>query len=216
MTKPNTALSLAVLTNLACPQSLLSRRAALPLLLVVVALSGCGNMTGIGGTSEYGCKAPDGVQCDSVAGTYANSLTNNLPSQRGRKRDMVKPNTVATFDAVRAPAPAGDGYAPQALRTDSRVMRLWVKAWEDQDHDLVDQSYVYVQVDNGHWLVQHAQAQNRAAFAPLRPPATAPSGTADKNAPTGPGTQFEPLPGPTGEPGVSAAQPVLPALPPQQ
>ena len=45
-------------------------------------VSGCASMAGVGGTSEYSCKAPEGVKCDSVSGTYYNSVENNLPSQR--------------------------------------------------------------------------------------------------------------------------------------
>ena len=50
--------------------------------IACVVASGCASMTGVGGTSEYSCKAPEGVKCDSVSGTYYNSVENNLPSQR--------------------------------------------------------------------------------------------------------------------------------------
>jgi hypothetical protein len=42
-------------------------------------------MSGLSGSSDYACKAPDGVTCDSVSGTYANAIHNNLPSQRARR-----------------------------------------------------------------------------------------------------------------------------------
>src|SRR6266550_7214731 len=62
-------------------------RIAIPLssIGVVIAgavVAGCASMAGVGGTSEYSCKAPEGVKCDSVSGTYYNSVENNLPSQR--------------------------------------------------------------------------------------------------------------------------------------
>src|SRR5256886_5911471 len=50
--------------------------------IACVLVSGCASMAGVGGTSEYSCKAPEGVKCDSVSGTYYNSVENNLPSQR--------------------------------------------------------------------------------------------------------------------------------------
>ena len=50
--------------------------------VIACAVSGCASMAGVGGTSEYSCKAPEGVKCDSVSGTYYNSVENNLPSQR--------------------------------------------------------------------------------------------------------------------------------------
>jgi len=59
------------------------------------------------------------------------------------------------------------------IRSSARILRLWFKPWEDADRDLHDQGYVYVRVDDGHWLVEHAQRQIREAYAPLRPPARA-------------------------------------------
>ncbi len=56
------------------------------------------------------------------------------------------------------------------LRSSARILRLWFKPWEDADRDLYDQGYVYVQIDGGQWLIEHAQRQIREAYAPLRPP----------------------------------------------
>jgi conjugal transfer pilus assembly protein TraV len=49
------------------------------------------------------------------------------------------------------------------------VLRLWIKPWEDADRDLNGESLVYVQVDNGRWLVDHVQRQAREPYAPIRP-----------------------------------------------
>ena len=56
------------------------------------------------------------------------------------------------------------------LRSSARILRLWFKPWEDADRDLYDQGYVYVQIDAGQWLIDHAQRQIRDAYAPIRPP----------------------------------------------
>ena len=40
---------------------------------------GCASMAGVGGSAEFGCKAPVGVQCDSVSGNYYNAVQRNLP-----------------------------------------------------------------------------------------------------------------------------------------
>lgn len=55
------------------------------------------------------------------------------------------------------------------LRAGPRVLRLWIKPWEDADRDLNGESLVYVQIDNGRWLVDHVQRQARDAYAPIRP-----------------------------------------------
>ncbi|WP_407277677.1 type IV conjugative transfer system lipoprotein TraV [Aromatoleum evansii] len=145
---------------------------------LLLPLSACMNMSGLGGDSKYACKAPEGVACESVSGTYANALHHNLPSQRARRTSAARQEESgerapqATTRAA-SPATAGDtgpDVAPSPLRSQARVLRLWIKPWEDADGDLYDQGYVYVQVDNGQWLIDHVQRQIRDAYAPLKPP----------------------------------------------
>ena len=153
----------------------------------------CMNMSGLGGDSKYACKAPEGVACDSVSGTYANALHHNLPSQRARRTSAARQEEngeQAPQMTTRAafPATAGDsgpGVAPSPLRSQARVLRLWIKPWEDADGDLYDQGYVYVQVDNGQWLIDHVQRQIRDAYAPLKPPPKSAPDTATESNPGG-------------------------------
>lgn len=165
----------------------ISRPTNFAVLAVAAALaSGCTTMAGMGGTSEYSCKAPEGVKCDSVSGTYYNSVENNLPSQRHGSRTLqeqtaTRPEPLARARSIAAAAPSAAAYASMPLRSPARVLRLWVKPWEDADGDLMDQLYVYVPVDNGRWLVDHAQRQIRDAYAPVRAArkVLAPSGDVD-------------------------------------
>ncbi|MDO9198357.1 type IV conjugative transfer system lipoprotein TraV [Rhodoferax sp.] len=151
----------------------------------MLALSGCSNLSGVGGGSKYACKAPEGVACDSVSGTYANALHNKLPSQRQQQPAETSTPTPAPSQSpstaprrtpmTAAPAVATTGtltptLGTSPLRSQSRVLRLWTKPWEDADGDLYDQGYVYVQVSTGQWLIDHVQHQIRDAYAPLRPP----------------------------------------------
>lgn len=144
-------------------------------------LAGCASITGLDGSSSYACKAPPGVQCDSVTGTYHNAVKNNLPSQRKPTAQGGEPQSSPTglqaqrdpglvTTAARAPAgPDAGAYVATPLRSGPKILRLWVKAWEDADRDLNGESVVFVQVDNGHWLVDHVQRQAREPFAPIRP-----------------------------------------------
>lgn len=141
----------------------------------LVSLYGCTSMSGLGGSSDYACKAPEGVTCDSVSGTYANALHHNLPSQRARRPmatgDAEAPQPMPPMQAAtRLVTSSQPPVTAQALRSQARVLRLWFKPWEDTDHDLYDQGYVYVQIDSGQWLIDHMQRQIRDAYAPLRPP----------------------------------------------
>ena len=152
-------------------------------------LAGCVNMSGLDGDSKYACAAPDGVACDSVAGTYANALHHNLPSQRASAPTSGPRAAAPAVAASAAPAPlrpvlqdalpaAGEpARAPRAgaaLRSAPRVLRLWTKPWEDADGDLWDQGYVYVQVDGGRWQLDHVQQRIRDRYLPLRPPPNIP------------------------------------------
>lgn len=150
-------------------------------------LAGCSSITGLDGSSQYACKAPEGVKCDSVSGNYYNALQNNLPAQRkptGARNPSGLPEpqgapevrgTARSFPAsiptsALSAAPAeGSAYMGAPLRAGPRVLRLWIKPWEDADRDLNGESLVYVQVDNGRWLVDHVQRQAREPYAPIRP-----------------------------------------------
>lgn len=170
----------------------------------MLALSGCSNLSGVGGDSKYACKAPEGVACDSVSGTYANALHNNLPSQRQQPvNTSTTPSAPSPSTAPRhvsraaAPAVATTGTlipTPQAnpLRSQARVLRLWTKPWEDADGDLYDQGYVYVQVSTGQWFIDHVQRQIRETYAPLRPPSKVTTDASGGDATQGSSSPAEP------------------------
>lgn len=139
-------------------------------LILMTLLSSCTNLSGLQGSSQYGCQAPEGVACDSISGVYANAVLQRLPSQQHvthtvapQPRDAERPATASLPESPPTVLP---------LRSNNRLLRLWIKPWEDRDGDLHDQSFVYVQIDDGRWLIEHAQRQIREAYAPIRPPLT--------------------------------------------
>ena len=182
-------------------RSFFSVRAAAALAAcLAILLSACANMSGLGGSADYGCKAPPGVQCDSVSGNYYNAIQNDLPSQRQRRQTDAVGSTTASgprlaavnasaVAAVRLPSIGQTGtdnplpgmLAALPLRSQARVLRLWFKPWEDSDYDLYDQGFVYVQIDDGRWLIDHAQRRIRDAYAPIRPPHPATSASVSQS-----------------------------------
>jgi len=162
-------------------------------LMIGLLMAGCGNMSGLGGSEQYGCKAPAGVQCQSVSGNYYNSVrgTTRLPAVGTGARQVPSMPLMNASLGRRVNLPPDRtvvgvaGYAPQPLRSSPRILRLWIKPWEDADHDLVDQSYVYVRVDQGKWMLDHVQRQVREAYAPLRAP-TKEAGVAASSSSTAP------------------------------
>lgn len=146
--------------------------------LAAVSLAGCSGLSGLGG-SEFACKALEGIPCQSISGVHYNERAGNLPSQRPTRAadapaqsEAGKPTAPAAGAApLRKPelqvtaariGPGGFG----ALRSEPTVVRIWIAPWEDADGDLNDQTYVYMQVDSGRWLIDHNRAQIRREFAP--------------------------------------------------
>lgn len=136
--------------------------------LFTVAAAGC-SVTGTDSKSEFACQAPEGVQCMTTSGVYYNSLSNNLPALKtGGKtvsQEASAPAAPSRETAARArPAEAGgvgtrapDFYAAGAVRAVPRVMRVWILPWEDADGDLHDQSYLYMALDSGRWMIEHTR-----------------------------------------------------------
>lgn len=191
---------------------------AIGIVLLALLQAGCSSLSGLSGSSSYACKAPEGVTCDSVSGTYANAVQNNLPSQQGRGIDRAAPSrdrqspglqgaASSRAGATTAPAAIGLSPTPVALRSAPRVLRLWFKPWEDADNDLYDQGYVYVQVDPGRWQVEHVQRQVRESYAPLKPPPRAAGPGADATS-SASGTRPPARQNPT-----SASVPLMPQVP---
>jgi len=137
---------------------------------IVVAIGGCKTLSGVGGTDQYACKAPAGVLCTSVAGVYANSVQNNLPSQA----EFTSPGQAAPRSEIALRSPASSIDDVSAIRSKPRVLRVWIAPWEDTDGDLHEQSLLHVVVDTGRWLIEHERARIRNEFARVTPPVETP------------------------------------------
>jgi len=167
----------------------------------VLALAACASVAGLGGSAEFGCKAPIGVKCDSVSGTYYNALQRNLPSQQksgpaapdasiaplmhqlvSSRGEAAGSTGIVTRTSANVATLAVTREANAPLRSPARVLRLWIKPWEDSDGDLHSQSYVYVPIDAGRWLIEHYRSPSREAYAPIRAPRAAKDAASAANA----------------------------------
>ncbi|MBQ0946403.1 TraV family lipoprotein [Ideonella sp. 4Y16] len=172
-----------------------SRVVVVPLTLMGALLAGCTNLSGLGGTSDFQCKAPEGIPCQSVSGVHFNERAGTLPAQRaaaGRSADLGAPGRARTLaggmpEGIRDALTAGDtSPAPMlgAIRSEPTVIRIWIAPWEDSDGDLNDESRVYLQIDAGRWLIEHNRERIRREFAPL---AASAAQTRNPQMPTVPG-----------------------------
>lgn len=167
----------------------------------VVALSGCSSMSGFDAKSEFACKAPDGILCESMSGIYANAQAKNLPGQRVNARGEAPvelSQAKAGSNVMTKPI-----YSGTPIRSAPRLLRVWFAPWEDTDGDLHDQSYVYLPVDSGRWLIEHNRRRIQDNYRPVRAPSNVTAQAAQPQA-AGAGQQRQ-------SPGVLGQQPTPPA-----
>jgi conjugal transfer pilus assembly protein TraV len=131
----------------------------LVLSLISTVLSACSSLNGVTGSSDkFGCKAPDGVSCNSVSGTYANAQANNLPSQRSASSSTGHVKTAEQREMTADYSTSMPVVLPgMPIRSDQRTMRVWIAPWVDSEGDLHDQTYLYLVVDPGKWQIEHTK-----------------------------------------------------------
>lgn len=138
---------------------------------LAVMLSGCASlMSGFGGSERYACKAPEGVTCTSVSGAYANS-THGMP--QAAQLPAARPPALPAFYGATSIAPGGAGASMASatrIRSNPRLLRVWVAPWEDSDGDLHEEAIVHVIVDSGRWLIDHVRPAPRSRIDAVAPP----------------------------------------------
>lgn len=128
-------------------------------------VAGCINMSGISGsTDSFGCKAPEGIPCTSVSGTYANAVQNNLPGNKAHSQP--KPADASTTEKT-TKTPSSSGLVPGTpLRSPTRMLRVWFAPNEDADRDFWEERYCFMVVDSGRWMVEHSRASLAEHYRP--------------------------------------------------
>ena len=186
----------------------------------IAALAGCSGTMGLGGSSEFACPLTGGVTCENVSSVYRMSRSGTLPSKTqppassapsssstatpspsGAPVEMApaRPAAVATAVPIATSTPSRTSVAsPMPIRSQPRILRGWIVPYEDADGDLVGDAYVFIPVDSGRWMVEHARQRIRDAYAPARPaaaaaapsPAVQASSTSTSTASSGAGLSF--------------------------
>ena len=133
-------------------------------------LAACGNLSGLDAKNSFACKAPDGVLCESMTGIYTNAQAHNLPGQRVTHGHAQTEASHAQVAASASGVLTRSIYSGTPIRSAPLVLRVWFAPWEDTDGDLHDQSYVYLPVNNGKWLIEHNRRRIQDAYRPVRAP----------------------------------------------
>ena len=146
----------------------MNRTALAPLLLMALMLAGCAStLSGVGGVDGYACKAPEGAMCTSVSGVYANSAQ-GMPKPAKPPEQKPPPGEPVAYGAM--PLASGRAAASSSLRSNPRLLRLWIAPWEDADGDLHEQALVHVVVDTGRWLIEHVRPAAGSRVDGVAPP----------------------------------------------
>ena len=150
----------------------MNRAAVAPPLFFALALAGCAStMSGVGGAQAYACKAPEGALCTSVSGVYANSVQGR-PKRAKPPENKSPPTAPADYGAASIAPVRPAAVSGSALRSNPRVLRVWIAPWEDTDGDLHEEALVHVVVDTGHWLIEHVRPVSRNRLDGVVPPVT--------------------------------------------
>jgi len=148
----------------------MNRSAITPALLAVLAFSGCAStLSGVGGADGYACKAPVGALCTSVSGVYANSIE-PLPKPATTPAKLSSPAVPAGHEAPSIARGSPAVVPGSSIRSNPRLLRLWIAPWEDADGDLHEAALVHVIVDTGRWLIEHVRPAPRSRMEDVAPP----------------------------------------------
>lgn len=139
-------------------------------LVLAAALAGCAStLSGVGGTERYACKAPEGALCTSVSGVYANSI-HSMPVSAKPAEKKPAPDAPAEYAEISIAPLKPPATQSTSIRSNPRVLRLWVAPWEDADGDLHEEALVHVVVDTGRWLIEHVRPAARSRVEGVSPP----------------------------------------------
>jgi len=149
----------------------MSRLILLTLLLPPLLLTGCA-------TPKYACGVPDGIGCKPLSEVHRMARDGTLKMRaapNNNEESQQKKSSTAQADVVKLaggkqktasdPEPelvSPPRIAPEIITitpgtpilTPPRTMRVWVARWPDEDETLHDETYLYLRLDNGQWLMK--------------------------------------------------------------
>jgi conjugal transfer pilus assembly protein TraV len=145
-------------------------KACSTLTLIVAAgiLQGCSFM-GIG-QGNYSCPGGiDGVRCMSArqvyqateSSDYVKTISEDDKKGAGKSTSMssVQPNgSQVVVPRIEQPVP---------IRTQAKVMRIWMASWEDDDGDLHADGYLYTEIESRRWNLGERFRSPGTAISPL-------------------------------------------------
>lgn len=106
---------------------------------------------------KYACAGLEGGGCTTVADAYLATSSPDWTDARAAQRDdgrAADTQDPTPTDSASAAASIVSPSAGQPILSQPRVLRLWIKHWEDVDRDLHAGSYIFLRVTDAEWRVQ--------------------------------------------------------------
>lgn len=111
----------------------------------------------------------DASGATKVSSPFVETKPLTSSSERSHARLDFPSASATAFIATSQPDGPTSGAEP-ALRSEPRVLRLWIAPWEDSDGDLHDAALVHVVVDTGRWLIERVRPVPRNRLGGITPP----------------------------------------------
>ena len=139
-------------------------------LVILLVAPGC-SWLGIG-QSSYSCPGGvDGVRCMSARQVYQATESSdyvkpaNAPGEEDKStlaassaNNIPQENRQITVLSIEQPIP---------IRTQAKVMRIWMAPWEDDDGDLHADGYLYTEIESRRWNLGERFKSPGGAISPL-------------------------------------------------
>lgn len=145
----------------------------LAMMLIALGTPGC-SWLGIG-QSNYTCPGGvDGVRCLSARQVYQATESSDYVKPANTGSDDEKSTTTATIGTAVAVFPERSSQVavpsieqPVPIRTQAKIMRIWMAPWEDDDGDLHADGYLYTEIESRRWNLGERFKSPGGAISPL-------------------------------------------------
>lgn len=137
------------------------------------------------GSSRYSCGVPEGQPCRSALDVYADT-----DSVADAVIPTSRKNTLASADdhwqldqradgelvlVAEPPLPLPTVRTPMPVRTEARILRIWIAPFENADGDLVAGSHLYTEIEPRRWRYGQPALPDQPSLKRLPDPSGGPS-----------------------------------------
>jgi len=106
---------------------------------------------------KYACAGLEGEGCTTVAEAYLATSDPGWADTRSAQRANFASSGQESANPARGRAVASGLKPPspgQPILSQPRVLRLWVRHWEDLEQDLHAGGYIFIRITDAEWMVR--------------------------------------------------------------